>query len=112
MMNTTTDSVEKLPCKYPMQNYLSQASVSSKYQSYPSKITNIREPMSYGEAATDPKWVEAMHQELTALKDNGTWTLVDLPAGKVPIGCKWVFKIKYRADGEIERYKARLVAKG
>ncbi|XP_075104363.1 putative mitochondrial protein AtMg00820 [Nicotiana tabacum] len=52
-----------------------------------------------------------MTQELNALKENETWSLVDLPIGKVPIGCKWVFKIKYRADGEVERYKARLVAK-
>ena len=35
-----------------------------------------------------------------------------LPPGKVPIGCKWVFKIKLRVDRSIERYKERLVAKG
>ncbi|GJY22469.1 retrovirus-related pol polyprotein from transposon TNT 1-94, partial [Tanacetum coccineum] len=36
----------------------------------------------------------------------------DLPKGRELIGCKWIFKIKYKALGEIERYKARLVSKG
>ena len=43
---------------------------------------------------------------------NNTWTLTPLPAGKSPIGCKWVYRVKYHSDGSIERYKARLVAKG
>ena len=53
-----------------------------------------------------------MKTELEALQDNKTWDLVPLPAGHSPIGCKWVYKIKYQSDGTIERYKARLVAKG
>jgi hypothetical protein len=40
-----------------------------------------------------------------------TWTLVALPKGKKTVGCKWIFSIKYKADGSIDRHKARLVAK-
>lgn len=52
-----------------------------------------------------------MQAEISALEENNTWSIVDLPQGKVPIGCKWVFKVKYKSNGEVERYKARLVAK-
>jgi len=41
-----------------------------------------------------------------------TWDLVELPNGKKPIGCKWVYKTKFQVDGSIERHKAKLVAKG
>ena len=43
---------------------------------------------------------------------NKNWSVVSLPPGKIVVGCKWVFTIKFRADGTVECYKARLVAKG
>ena len=49
---------------------------------------------------------------MDALQNNETWELVDLPNGKKPVGCKWVFAVKFKGDGSLERYKARLVAKG
>lgn len=74
-------------------------------------MTALQEPHSYIEAVSDPKWILAMNQELQALQSNHTWSLVDLPPGKISIGCKWVYKIKYKANGKVQRYKARLVAK-
>ncbi|PHT44950.1 hypothetical protein CQW23_14108 [Capsicum baccatum] len=53
-----------------------------------------------------------MHSEMAVLEASNTWTIVDLPPSKIPISCKWVFKVKYLASGVVERYKARLVAKG
>ena len=53
-----------------------------------------------------------MDEELSTLQLNQTWTLTSLPAGQKPIGCKWVYKIKYNSDGTVDRYKVRLVAKG
>ena len=53
-----------------------------------------------------------MKEALDALHKTGTWDLVDLPSGKYVIGCKWVYKIKTRSDGTIDRYKARLVSRG
>jgi len=44
-----------------------------------------------------------MEQELQALAATRTWDIVSLPRGKKPIGCKWVYKVKHKADGSIER---------
>jgi hypothetical protein len=60
----------------------------------------------------DPKWIQAIKEEMEALQKNDTWTLVPLPKEKKAVGCKWVFSIKHKVDGSIKRYKARLVAKG
>ncbi|KAL0302378.1 UNVERIFIED_CONTAM: Retrovirus-related Pol polyprotein from transposon RE2, partial [Sesamum angustifolium] len=43
---------------------------------------------------------------------NQVWILIDPPKGVKPIGCKWVYKCKFRADGEVKAFKARLMAKG
>jgi len=82
------------------------------YRSFVAQIGSITEPKSYSEAVIHPEWQKAMASELQALQANSTWTLTTLPTGKIPIGCRWVYKVKLRSDGSIERHKARLVAKG
>ena len=49
--------------------------------------------------------------KLNLLKKNDTWEIVDLPKNRGCIGVKWVYKTKYKENGEVEKYKARLVAK-
>ncbi|GJV48935.1 zinc finger, CCHC-type containing protein [Tanacetum coccineum] len=75
-------------------------------------LTLDEEPRNYNEAKLNPKWLKAMKTELESIVKNNTWKLVPLPKGFVPIGLKWLFKIKRNADGSIMKYKARLVAKG
>eukprot|EP00253_Pinus_taeda_P005243 PITA_05243 len=77
-----------------------------------SKILNIVEPLNYEEASRSDEWRAAMHEEMESIYRNHTWDLVELPKGKTPIGCKWVYKPKINADGTVEKFKARLVAKG
>jgi hypothetical protein len=69
------------------------------------------EPCDHHEAVKDSRWKKAMDQEYATLLKNETWHLVPCCPGANIIDCKWVYKIKRKADGSIDRYKARLVAK-
>lgn len=53
-----------------------------------------------------------MVDEVTALQNNKTWTLVDLPTRNKIVGSRWVYVVKLKANGSLDRFKARLVAKG
>ena len=98
--------------KYPLSDVLSYDQLSDSYKQYICAISTQDEPTSYKEAIKYPEWIQAMNEELQALELNNTWQVVTLPKDRKPLGCKWVFKLKRKADGSIERYKARLVAKG
>jgi histone deacetylase 1/2 len=72
----------------------------------------IDEPTNLQTALADPNWKEAMDEEYDALIRNRTWRFVPPREGKNVIDCRWVYKVKLKSDGSIDRYKARLVAKG
>jgi Reverse transcriptase (RNA-dependent DNA polymerase) len=72
----------------------------------------LEEPTCFTQAVKFPVWRQAMTEELSALAQNSTWELVPPPPDVHLIGAKWLFKIKYNADGTVQRHKARLVAKG
>jgi len=91
-------------CVFPSHEVVTVAAASS--------TQTLKEPSSYTEAASDQGWQAAMDKELSALLDNNTWEIVSLPHGKKSIDCRWVYKVKYKADGIVERLKARLVVKG
>jgi len=84
----------------------------STYLAHSQALLSYHEPTSYKQASLDPLWVRAMESELQALQANNIWTEVDLPYGKKAISGKWVYKVKLKADGSLERYKARLVIRG
>jgi len=57
-------------------------------------------------------WLNAVKDELDSLATMKTWELVPRPGDKPVVRNRWIFKIKTKLDGTIDRYKARLVAKG
>jgi hypothetical protein len=70
------------------------------------------DPQSYGEAAENPFWESTMQEEYNSLLENQTWDLVPLPSGRKIFRCRWVYRTKSAADGQINKYKSRLVTKG
>ncbi|KAK3725314.1 hypothetical protein QZH41_002591 [Actinostola sp. cb2023] len=75
----------------------------------------IVEPTTVSEALNGPdadQWHVAMQQEMDSLHKHDVWNLTELPDGRKAVGSKWVFRVKYNADGSMERRKARLVAQG
>ena len=70
------------------------------------------EPRTYSQAVSIPEWYVTMDNEFQSLLKNETWSLCSLPPNKNVVPCKWIFKLKRRPDGSIERHKARLIAVG
>lgn len=69
-------------------------------------------PTTYHQAQKISHWRKAMEDEFDALIKNKTWDLVPPNPTKNVVDCRWLFRIKHKPDGTVDRYKARLVIKG
>jgi hypothetical protein len=97
--------------KYLVQRLTYDGFVVHHY-AYMVRVIQEVEPICFEQTIGNPKWDNAMDEEMAMLDANATWELVALPKDKKAIGCKWVYKVKHNADGSMNRYKAKLVAKG
>ncbi|RVX15238.1 Retrovirus-related Pol polyprotein from transposon TNT 1-94 [Vitis vinifera] len=100
---SSTNEVAHSDTIHSLSQVLSYDRLSPMHKAFTVKITLAKEPRSFSQAVLDSRWKEAMNTEIQALQANKTWSLVPLPSHKKPIGCKWVYKIKYNPDGTIER---------
>ena len=108
-----SERTRRPPVRFGIDEYADTATANIPHVAYVAH--QIAEPNTMDEALAGDlsnEWKEAADLEYDSLLQNETWDLVEMPRGRETIGSKWVFKIKYKGDGEIERFKARLVAKG
>lgn len=97
---------------HPMSKIVLYNSLSPSFSAFNSQLSIVEIPKNIQDALRVPEWKEAVFEEMRALEKNGTWEIVNLPKGKTIVGCKWVFTVKFKSSGTLERYEARLVAKG
>ncbi|XP_019153662.1 PREDICTED: uncharacterized protein LOC109150200 [Ipomoea nil] len=74
-------------------------------------IASSIEPKTVSQALKKELWTTAMTDEFNSLVRNKTWELVPR-CSHVVVDCKWVFRVKRKADCSVDRFKARLVTKG
>ncbi|XP_050207390.1 uncharacterized protein LOC126656813 [Mercurialis annua] len=79
---------------------------------HPSPTLNSHSNLSNPETSSNTTSALSTHEELLALNQNNTWSIVPLPSGLHAIRSKLVYKVKFHSNGSIECHRARLVAKG
>lgn len=106
--------LEKAPEHAPntLFSIVSFKKLSPSDKAFLSHLSHLEILKAVQEALRNENLRNAMSEEMRALEKNQTWEVVKLPLGKRPVGFKWVFIVKYKSDGTLERYKAKLVAKG
>ena len=100
-----------------MQKTLSESPQNEKRQCkqperYRAFAAQVGESSSFQEAAPHQVWVDAMVEEYSSIMTNDVWEVVPRCQERSVVGSRWIYKIKYAADDNIEKFKAMFVAKG
>ena len=80
--NRYSPDIEERQSKYPIANYVSTQRLSEPLRAFAHTLSSCQIPSSVEEALSDPKWAQAIKEELEALQKNNTWTLSVLPKGR------------------------------
>ena len=102
-----------LTCTIVPRRSTKQTYLPSRYRDYVlmDNVMTVIELLNFEQAKDKKEWVNAMNEEENSIMKNKTWELTEFPENKSPIGCKWLFKSKFKADGSNDKYKTRLVGK-
>ncbi|KAM2621688.1 hypothetical protein TB2_026408 [Malus domestica] len=106
------DDFEIYMPRYPIGQMVYHSKTSPSHAAFVTKLSQHSEPRSFEEANQSPIWRCAMLEELKALEETKTWSIVSLPKDQRVVGARWIYKTKFNSDGTIQRHKARLVARG
>nr|GEW69785.1 putative reverse transcriptase, RNA-dependent DNA polymerase, Gag-polypeptide of LTR copia-type [Tanacetum cinerariifolium] len=97
--------------KYGVERVVNYSNLSNDNFCFTSNINKSIEPKTYQEATLDTNWINAMNNDIEALNMNKTWIITDLPPNRKAIGCKWVYRIKYKSTGKLKDTKLGLLLK-
>ncbi|KAM2946107.1 hypothetical protein COP2_028938 [Malus domestica] len=106
------DDFEIYTPRYPIGQMVYHNKVSPSYAAFVIELSRNSKPRSFEEANQSPVWRRAMLEELKALDENQTWSIVSLLKDQRVVGARWIYQMKFHSDGTIQRHKARLVARG
>jgi hypothetical protein len=105
-------TVQRYGFEHDISNYVSYNALSPSYKAFAASLQVVSIPRDWQTTKQDPRWCEAMVEELEALRKNKTWELTHLPVGKKVVSCKWIYTVQQNPEGKVERYKEMLVARG
>ncbi|RDX94029.1 hypothetical protein CR513_23634, partial [Mucuna pruriens] len=103
----------KRPCaRYPISQFVCIDHISLQHESFITTIDAIKMPTLVQEAMKDNNWIQAMKEEMKVLEWNSSWDIIDKPKEKRLVDCKWLYIVKCKSNGTLDRYKERFVGKG